>query len=102
MGVGFRMVACAGYVKFFGHNFEQTPRIIEGGGQIVGFSTIAWDPASEADRCIDELYGLALDDRHGCCSRKSYVKSCAIVMFHTPYLCRHSAGMIVPGCLHGD
>jgi hypothetical protein len=46
------MVACACYVKFFGDNFEPTPRIIEGGGQIVGFSTITCDPASEADRCI--------------------------------------------------
>ena len=43
------------YVKFFGDNFEHTPQIIEADGEIVGFSTIVCDPASETDYWIDDI-----------------------------------------------
>jgi diamine N-acetyltransferase len=43
------------YVKFFGDNFEHTPKIIEADGKIVGYSTIACDPASETDYWIDDI-----------------------------------------------
>lgn len=52
-GPAWSLARC--YVKFFGENFEHTPRIIEGDGQIVGFSTIACDPASEAEYWIDDI-----------------------------------------------
>jgi diamine N-acetyltransferase len=50
---GWSLARC--YVKFYGDNFEHTPRIIEGDGQIVGFSTIVCDPASETDYWIDDI-----------------------------------------------
>jgi len=49
-GPGWSLARC--YVKFWGDNFEHTPQIIEADDEIVGFSTIVCDPASEADRCI--------------------------------------------------
>ena len=52
-GPAWSLARC--YVKFFGNNFEHTPRIIEGDGQIVGFSTIACDPASETEYWIDDI-----------------------------------------------
>lgn len=52
-GPAWSLARC--YVKFFGDNFEHTPRIIEGDGQIVGFSTIACDPASETEYWIDDI-----------------------------------------------
>ena len=52
-GPAWSLARC--YVKFFGDNFEHTPRIIERGGQIVGFATIACDPASETDYWIDDI-----------------------------------------------
>jgi diamine N-acetyltransferase len=50
---GWSLARC--YVKFFGDNFEHTPQIIEGDGEIVGFSTIVCDPASETDYWIDDI-----------------------------------------------
>jgi diamine N-acetyltransferase len=52
-GPAWSLARC--YVKFFGDSFEHTPWIIEGDGHIVGFSTIACDPASETEYWIDDI-----------------------------------------------
>lgn len=50
---GWSLARC--YVKFYGDNFEHTPWVIESDGQIVGFSTIVCDPASEDAYWIDDI-----------------------------------------------
>lgn len=52
-GPGWSIARC--YTRFFGDNFEHTPRIIEADGQIAGFSTIACNPASATDYWIDDI-----------------------------------------------
>ncbi|HEY6394403.1 MAG TPA: GNAT family N-acetyltransferase [Candidatus Binataceae bacterium] len=43
------------YVRLFGDNFEHTPMVICGGGRVVGYVTIACNPASERDYWIDDI-----------------------------------------------
>jgi diamine N-acetyltransferase len=52
-GPGWSLARC--YVRFFGDNFEHTPWIIDADGQIVGFSTVACDPASGTEYRIDDI-----------------------------------------------
>src|SRR6266540_4101858 len=59
---GWSLARC--YVKFFGDNFEHTPWIIDADGQIVGFSTIVCDPASETEYWIDDI--MIDHRRQGC------------------------------------
>lgn len=50
---GWSLARC--YVKFFGDNFEHTPRIIEADGKIVGYSTFVCDPMSETEYWVDDI-----------------------------------------------
>ena len=52
-GPGWSLARC--YVKFFGDNFEHTPWVVDADDRIVGFSTIACDPASETEYWIDDI-----------------------------------------------
>src|SRR6266849_555724 len=44
------------YVRQFGDGFEHLPHlIVAGGGEVVGYSTTACDPASDEDYWIDDI-----------------------------------------------
>src|SRR5690348_15649145 len=43
------------YVRFFGDNFEHLPHLIYVDDQVVGYSTIACNPASRDDYWIDDI-----------------------------------------------
>ncbi len=43
------------YVRRFGDEFEHLPHLIRAAGEVVGYSTIACDPASTDDYWIDDI-----------------------------------------------
>ena len=43
------------YTKYFGDEFEHTPRIIDADGTTVGYATIACNPTSAEDYWIDDI-----------------------------------------------
>jgi diamine N-acetyltransferase len=43
------------YVRFFGDKFEHLPHLIYVDDQVIGYSTIACNPASEDDYWIDDI-----------------------------------------------
>jgi hypothetical protein len=55
VGVGSRMVARAMLCEIFRQQFRAYAVIIDADGQIVGFSTVACDAASETEYWIDDI-----------------------------------------------
>jgi diamine N-acetyltransferase len=47
------LVRC--YVRFYGDEFEHLPHVVYAGGQAVGYSTTACNPASDQDYWIDDI-----------------------------------------------
>ena len=43
------------YVRQFGESFEHLPHLVVAGGEVVGYSTTACDPASDEEYWIDDI-----------------------------------------------
>jgi diamine N-acetyltransferase len=91
---GWSLARC--YVRFYGDNFEHTPRIVEGDGQIVGFSTIVCDPASENDYWIDDIM---IDRRF---QRRGYGNAAMIETLHAITKRYPQCGGIQLTCFRGN